>query len=173
MLQTWNIMTLARAIDASPKKSTAECFEILLEGEQKTQRVLSREYQTDAMIRDNMIGARREIEECSFACFKPASMLEKYYADIRLSTITASMTDKKDCVVLEKTNESSFFYRPSILWNNSVERSRLNPSYFDNKHNGNCIRKCFVCKKANCWSIKHSTEERNAATEAFKKQMPA
>ena len=40
-----------------------------------------------------------------------------------------------------------------------------------NNHYGNNARTCFMCKKRNYWSIRHTKEEHNKTKEGFKRRV--
>ena len=43
------------------------------------------------------------------------------------------------------------------------------PSSPNNHYGNNNTRICFICKKGDCWSTRHTKEERDKAREGFKR----
>ncbi|POS81788.1 hypothetical protein EPUL_005575, partial [Erysiphe pulchra] len=176
MLQKWNMLTLSKFINQFPEKSVAQCFELLLDDMQKTQRGLAREYQSDSMIRDNLVNVCRDVKECAFACFKPSITCEALCADIRAAIGTSAR-------IADKNNSSAYNMleddRCEILYTNRKYfgklRSQNNNSYSRSKitHDSLNIRaeSCFVCHKVGCCSTNHSSAKQTKATEEFKKRM--
>src|SRR5438045_7918783 len=165
MLSKWNTITLQGTMRKNEDKDMAECFEILVKDLQKVQRGLAEGYRMEGNLRDQLINACREVQECSFACFKPAPTFEGLCAELRASIATAAL--------VAKSQKSSFnnkpddqFYTDCQYHGGSRFRQTNQQSYPPGK--GNKGKKCFVCKKEGCWSNRHSKEERDQSFNSFK-----
>lgn len=82
-LSEWRETTLQKTISENPVKSKLECFEIMIDKLQKVQRGLSREYQFENNLRDQIINACRGVQECSMALYSPADTFEGVCAQVR------------------------------------------------------------------------------------------
>ena len=81
--------TLLRVIQKISDKTRLECLEILFDSLRTAQRGLSKEYQTEINLRDQVLNACRGVDECSLALFKPAVSFEGLCADLRSAISTA------------------------------------------------------------------------------------
>ena len=103
MLTTWNTISLQSVIQKNNDKTIGKCFELLVTKLRKVQRGLAEEYQTENTLHDHLLNACRGVQECVYACFKPALTFEALCAEIRSSIATASR------VAENKTQKSSFY----------------------------------------------------------------
>jgi hypothetical protein len=88
-LSEWRETTLLRTITENPGKSRLECFQIMVDKLQKVQRGLSKDYQYEHNLRDQVINACRGVEECNLALYKPAGTFEGVCAELRSAIGTA------------------------------------------------------------------------------------
>jgi hypothetical protein len=88
-LSEWRETTFHRTITANPEKSRLDCFQIMVDKLQKIQRGLSKEYQYEHNLRDQVISACRGVEECNLALYKPANTFEGVCAELRSAIGTA------------------------------------------------------------------------------------
>ena len=88
-LSEWRETTLLRTISENPDKSRLECFQLTVDKLQKVQRGLTKEYQYEHNLRDQVINACRGVEECNLALYKPSPTFEGICAELRSAIGTA------------------------------------------------------------------------------------
>jgi hypothetical protein len=180
-LSEWRETTLLRIIANHPDKTRLECLEITFDTLRTAQRGLSREYQTEHNLRDQVLNACRGVKECSLALFKPATTFEGLCADLRSAVGTAVREKQTVAYLQEKSYEFD---------QNWVDRQFKGKAtrYPERRTNGNQFRtkrkspmnsgtapptdkKCIVCGKLGCWSTNHSDEERKTTWTRMKGQL--
>jgi hypothetical protein len=176
MLSKWNTTTLRGIIRDNDSKDMVECFELLLKELQKAQKGLAEGYQTEDNLRDRLINACREVQECSFACFKPASTFEGLCAELRASIATASRVATSQKSSFNNELDSQFYTDRRYHGGSRFRQTDQRQSYprRDNQYpqgGGNKGKKCFVCKKEGCWSNRHSKEEQDQSFNSFKRRL--
>jgi hypothetical protein len=182
-LSEWRETTFPSIIAANPDVSRLDCLQKLFDQLQKIQRGLSESYQEDFSLRDQVISACRGIEECNLALFNPASTYEGVYAQLRSSVGTAlrSREMKQFNAYLEPT--SAELDQHGHHWTDRTyggrQNGRLRGNYragsgFRGSSHGGALprsdreKKCFVCEKPNCWSTRHSLDDRKEAYNKFR-----
>jgi len=88
-LSEWRETTLLYTISENPGKSKLECFQLTVDKLQKVQRGLTKEYQYEHNLRDQVINACRGVEECNLALYKPSPTFEGVCAELRSAIGTA------------------------------------------------------------------------------------
>ena len=87
-------MTLQRTIVANLSKSHVEYLQLLLDKLQKIQKGLSREYQNEYSLYDQVLNIYRGVEEYSLALYKPAPTFEGVYTELR--SVIATIVQSKE-----------------------------------------------------------------------------
>lgn len=64
LLSSWYSISLPSLNRENPEKYTTECFELMLNQLRKLQRGLGHEYRSQIILRDRLINACRDTEEC-------------------------------------------------------------------------------------------------------------
>ena len=190
-LSEWRVTTLRKVIADNPDKNRLECLQILLDTLQKIQRGLSVVYQAEYSLREQVINACRGIAECNLALFNPADTYEGVCAQLR-SSIGTAMRDRESQQQqfnaypnddTDNDNDSQYDHN----WTDrtyggqgryrGVSRGRPRHSprgfrrgYAGGYHNQPMSRqkKCYVCEKPNCWSTRHTDDERRQAYTKFR-----
>ncbi|RKF87932.1 hypothetical protein GcM1_084004 [Golovinomyces cichoracearum] len=150
VLETWQDMTLDSSILKSPEKSISEIFEIMLTKLRDIQLGLAPRFRDKDFLYTKLLQACKRNSVCELACFKPAPTLEGLIIDLR-----ASITLKNESKYVENKE-------PQIYYTDRRYKSRPTRNYqtpYEKDSSGES-RKCFFCKKINCWSSKHTDEER-------------
>jgi len=88
-MSDWRETTYPRIIAANPSKSRLECLQLLYDKLQQVQEGLSKEYQQDYNLREQVISACRGVKECSLALYNPADTYEGVCAQLRSAVGTA------------------------------------------------------------------------------------
>lgn len=188
MLEKWNSISLTSIIQKNPDKSTYECFDILATELQRIQRGLAQEYQSDFTIRDRLKLACKNVEACDFARYMPSTTFEALCAQFRNAIAARNPEPKATFYGNHADGADGAFYvdrkynRPGYQ-NNRQDFQRYPPrenqgGRYPNKSYSNKDerpprfgRKCYVCRKQDCWSTKHTQQERDSAFQEFKSRM--
>jgi hypothetical protein len=88
----WRETTFLWMIATNPGKSRLEVLQMLFDKLQNIQKGLSKDYQTENSLRDQVISACRGVPECSLALYKAADSFEGIYAELRSAVGTAMRT---------------------------------------------------------------------------------
>lgn len=176
LLSNWYSILLPSLKRENPDKSTAECFELMLNQLRKLQRGLGHEYRSQTTLWDRLINACRDTEECQFAVYKPSATFGGVAADIRSAIATASRSfhNVTSTVINNKNFENSFFtdrcYHTTNQNLNQYDTRNSNrqpkPKNKQNRQN-----KCLVCEKFGCCSTRYPHNEREAARSSFRQRL--
>src|SRR6266536_5874125 len=88
-LSEWRKTTLLRTILENLDKSRLECFQITVDKLQKVQRGLTKDYQYEHNLRDQVINACRGVKEYNPAPYKPSPTFKGIYTELRSAIRTA------------------------------------------------------------------------------------
>ncbi|KAI0998723.1 hypothetical protein K3495_g9476 [Podosphaera aphanis] len=132
------------------------------------QAIFRPELQTDAIIRDKLYRACRDVQGCNMALFKRSSTFQGASEDIRNSHAIYSRAEiKKTFVASANSSEYSENFNMDRKYKGKSSR------YSDQVKTSNkptTTKKCFICKRFGCWSTNHSDDERNQAYRKFKSE---
>ncbi len=194
-LSEWRETTLLRTISENPGKTRLECFQLTVDKLQKVQQGLTKEYQHEHNLRDQVINACRGVEECNLSLYKPAPTFEGVCSELRSAIGTAARSREVKSAFntqIEETDDNEYEYSQhwtdrtyggrghnrgrGYRWNRGRggqlnyenQRQQGNPSSGVNQRIGFQRKKCHVCDKTGCWSTKHTVEERRRAYEKFR-----
>ena len=173
----WETITLGKVRKQHPDKTLVECFEQLKMDLLKNQLALEPEQQTENVLRNKVYSACRGIPECSLALFKRVGSFQAACDDLLNSISIRSEENSANGVytfdVDDATHDSTcdgcknnIFYADRQF---RGERTRYGDCGKTPKDKSVPSKKlCFVCKKEDCWSSKHTPEERKRSYDAFK-----
>ncbi|KAI0995093.1 hypothetical protein K3495_g13088 [Podosphaera aphanis] len=150
-------LSLQRLTEEKPTISCAECFEILVKELRRTQSSLPNRYQGDESLRDAVVGAVRDVQECSFACYKPAATFEALCADIWASIVTEEQLSKTK---LTHQNRPQRLMISDQMYTDRYYKGMRSKSSPKNLDTRKYPKRCFVCKRKKFWSSNHTKEER-------------
>jgi hypothetical protein len=187
-LSEWRETTLPRTISENPGKSRLECFQLTVDKLQKVQRGLTKEYQYEHNLRDQVINACRGVEECNLALYKPANTFEGVCAELRSAIGTAVRSREPTSAFHAQIDDNEYEYDQNWTDRTYGGRGRRRGRGFSTNRGqgnrgGNTYRggyqgnqgnrrfqqkKCYVCDQTSCWSTKHTVEERQKAYEKFR-----
>jgi hypothetical protein len=162
-LNKWNATTLRTVITDSKNvgKSMKDCLQLLVAELRHIQPSLDSALRTDLFLHSKLITACQETQACQYACFKPSDTLSGLINDLQSSIDTYEKTHPPE--------PSAFFTDRRFHRNPSSSQHRFPNRRFPRS---NPIKKrCFVCKKENCWSTKHTEEEREESKKRFRKNL--
>jgi hypothetical protein len=154
-------------------KTLYEALDLLLDKLQFCQRALGKEFMGEDALRTNVIRACRGVFELKQALFKSARGCEELFSDLRSS-------------IQVELSEQQFFHLEEAARMNYIDRTynnnRRNPrfarktvtfarlprsNYQDQASSSSWKKKCFVCQKKGCWSIRHTPEKRRKSKSQF------
>ncbi|KAM4062355.1 reverse transcriptase (RNA-dependent DNA polymerase) [Hirsutella rhossiliensis] len=169
---TTTTFTKLRMDNANATKSLQEVLQLLFDK-------LQREFADEVHLRTTLINACRGVPELEHALFKPSNKIEALFADLR-SSIETHLARGTTPQYAQDDNQQYYLDR---RYNNNRERGSgyrgsrdfrcqsHNRGRFNQRPQGNnnrpWTRKCFVCNKEGCWSIKHTAEERQKAKSQY------
>jgi len=175
-LSEWRETTLLRTISENPDKSRLECFQLTVDKLQKVQRGLTKEYQYEHNLRDQVINACRGVEECNLALYKPSPTFEGICAELRSAIGTAMRSREAKSTFTTQLDVDDDKYEYGQHWTDrtyggrgrgrgrsfgSYNRGRGGNThrgtqrYGGNQRTGFQQKRCHVCDKPGCWSTKH------------------
>ncbi|PVH90772.1 hypothetical protein DM02DRAFT_547142, partial [Periconia macrospinosa] len=183
-MSEWRETTFLRIIATNPGVSRLDCLQRLFDQLQTIQRGLSESYQEDFSLRDQIISACRGVEECNLALFNPANTYEGVCAQLRSSVSTALRS--------REVQQFNAQLQPTSIdpadqhdhnWTDRTYGGRgrgYSRGYDQRRPRGNRggprggsfqsdrQKKCYVCEKPNCWSTRHSLDERKETYNKFR-----
>jgi hypothetical protein len=151
------------------EKSMNECLQLLIKELRHLQHDLESILCIDDFIHNKLINACQKISACQYACFKSSETLTELINDLKSSIAT-----------YQKAHFIEFFFLIEFIFfidrryhRNFSSRINQNREYqnrrYQNRRNQNRTKKvCFVCQKEECWSTKHTRNEREDAKRKFK-----
>jgi len=185
-LTEWCNTTFQQIIRKHPDKSLSEQLEKLFDTLRTLQYGLVDSYQSELMLRDQVINACRDVPECNLVLLRPATTYEGLCADLRNAIGQAERMRSTNTYIADsminnlpgteiywtgRTNSGRGSYRNRGQYR-ARSRGRVTPSRLYSSANSSkrlqysqtlsctSIQKCFVCKQSGCWSTNHTKEER-------------
>ena len=168
----WTTTTFARTRAENQDKGLHEILQILLDKLQLCQRALGKNFEGEDALRTTVINACRGVPELEMALFKPATICEGLFSDLRSAVETHLARQHTAQMVTENQ-----YYVDRRYNSNSRNRGRggargayRGGEQRDDNRRGfkpRWRKKCFVCQKEGCWSTNHTDEERKAARTQF------
>ena len=152
-LSEWRETTLLRTISENPDKSRLECFQLTVDKLQKVQRGLTKEYQYEHNLRDQVINACRGVEECNLALYKPSPTFEGICAELRSAIGTAMRSHEAKSSFTTQLEVDDDKYEYGQYWTDHTYGG--SQRYGGNQRTGFQQKRCHVCDKPGCWSTKH------------------
>jgi hypothetical protein len=152
-LSEWRETTLLRTTSENPDKSKLECFELTVDKLQKVQRGLTKEYQYEHNLRDQVINACRGVEECNLALYKPSPTFEGICAELRSAIETAMRSHEAKSSFATQLEVDDDKYEYGQYWTDHTYGG--SQRYGGNQRTGFQQKRCHVCDKPGCWSTKH------------------
>lgn len=179
----WMSISLQSVIDedASVGKSTIDCFEILLKRLRHWYHGLSPELQSNVYMHQKLLLACRDMDACSYACYKPSDTLTGLINDLRSSIITHQT--RKSNTTTQLMTDRRYFKRDPPRYSNGNGISPARPgksgyrssstSYRNRPYNSrqSTRKTCHVCRKEGCWSTEHSKDEQEDAIRKYKERL--
>ncbi len=186
ILNKWNNLTLKSVISKTEneEKSMSECLQLLIKELRHLQHDLESTFRIDDFIHNKLINACQKISACQYADFKSSDSLTELINDLKSSII---IYQKAHFIEFSFLIEFIFFidrryhrnFQSRINQNRREYQNReQNREYqnriyqnreYQNRRNQSRTRKvCFVCQKEECWSTKHTRNEREDVKRKFK-----
>jgi hypothetical protein len=139
---------------SSESKSVEECLQLLIKQLRHLQHDLNSKLRSKKFIHNKLINACQNVFVCQYVCFKFSDSLVDLINDLRSSIIiyqkANSIIETFETFFIDRQYHKNFSLRIDIF----SFRINQNRRYVSKK-------KCFVCQKEECWSTKHSKDERD------------
>jgi hypothetical protein len=190
MLTKWNALSLRQVISKNPDKDTETCLHLLIEELRTTQINLDISLQGDNFLQNKLFMACQDHPTCSIACSIPALTSTGLINNLRTSIVTYKSVSKKQnqTQYLQDNNETEQYFTNRRYHQSNHQQNRYSQQRQDrynrpirgqgqfgrpqynrtNLSNRSRPKSCFICKKADYWSTRHSQEERNKARAKYK-----
>jgi hypothetical protein len=172
ILNKWNNLTLKSIMHKTEneRKFMNECLQLLIKSLRHLQHDLESTLRIDEFIHNKLVNACQKISACQYACFKSSDTLTELINDLKSSIITYQ---KAHFIEFTFSIEFIFFIDRRYHRNFQFRIREQNREYqnrkYQNRRNQNRTRKvCFVCQKEECWSTKHTRNEREDAKRKFR-----
>jgi hypothetical protein len=155
-------------------KSMNEYLQLLIKKLRHLQHNLESTLRIDDFIHNKLIHACQEISACQYACFKSSDSLTELINDLKSLIV---IYQKAHFIEFSFLIEFIFFidrryhrnFQSRINQNRREYQNREQHREYQDLRNRNRARKiCFVCHKEECWSTKHSKNEREEAKRKFR-----
>ena len=162
----WDSTTLSTIVQKheGQGKSTEDCLQLLLQELTHLRHGLEPACRSDSYFRNKLISACRGVPACELACFTPSPTVSGFIHQLKSSISTYEHTHGPGSGL--NTPNTMFtdrrYHRQDHRPNND-QRGR----YRSNQRG----KRCFVCRKENCWSTRHSKEERDESMRKFKNNL--
>ena len=169
VLTKWNAITLKTVMIKSEGKSTEDCLQLLLNNLRHLQHGLDANLRNDDFLHNKLIVACQDVAACQAAYSNPPATLTGLMNSLRSSIITYEKIKgigQPANVFLQPTEQSANVFFTDRRYHRSTSR----PNSSNNRY-GNNARTCFVCKKGDYQSTRHTKEERDEAREGFKRRV--
>lgn len=152
LTREWDSTNLLSYIQADPTKSGNESLECMISRLKDLQLCVPAPYKSEVILKNKLLTACEELEECRLARQKVSPTVEGVIADLHTSISSMSKFQKP----IDSTSSTALL----------TERRRFNYTKRNNFRSG---KSCFVCGKQGCWSSEHSPAERIAAIKKKKR----
>ncbi len=169
ILNKWNNLTLKSVMSRTEneEKSMNECLQLLIKELRYLQHDLESILRIDDFIHNKLVNACQKISACQYACFKLSEILTELINDL-----------KSSIVIYQKAHFTEFtfsieftFFTDRRYHRNFQSRIREQHRKHQDRRNqgqGRIEKICFVCKKEECWSTKHSKNKRENTKQKFR-----
>ena len=189
-LAKWNTITYQKIRLEHPDMSASQCIDTLTNELYHTRRNLDDAFKSDTIMYTRIIDACTGSKECHAAIANPPrelpvlinnlkSCVTSYIATFGDPFTTSTMhvtdatDDTADTYLTDRrynrnysSNRFGRFNRPNNRNDNRFGRFNKRPDG-DTSRNDRNSRSCYVCKKPNCWSTKHTQKERDDARDRY------
>ena len=148
LTREWESTKLSDYLAKYADKPAKDALQLMISRLQEIQGCLPQQFHSDELLMNKLLNACEGVEACRLARQKPADTIEGTIADLHTSIATYRAIRPTSAAMItdRKRRESE---RVS-----SVRQKR---------------KFCFVCKKPDCWSTRHSREERMKALRKSKR----
>jgi len=171
----WTTTTFARTRTENPEKGLHEVLQILLDKLQLCQRALGKNFEGEDALRTTVINACRGVPELEMALFKPATICEGLFSDLRSAVETHLARQHTTQMVADQYYLDRRYNSNGRIRGQSQGAGGFKGAFRTGEQrvdNGRGFKprwkkKCFVCQKEGCWSTNHTDKERKAARAQF------
>jgi hypothetical protein len=169
ILNKWNNITLKTMMSFNESKSMNECLQLLIKELRHLQHELESTLRIDDFIHNKLVNACQKISACQYACFKSSEILTELINDLKSSIIIYQKSHSIEIFFIDRRYHRNFQSRINQNRENRGFQDReQNREYQDRRNQRRTGKKCFVCQREECWSTKHTRDEREDAKRKFK-----
>ncbi len=167
ILNKWNNLTLKSVMKRTEneEKSMNECLQLLIKELRHLQHDLESILRIDDFIHNKLVNACQKISACRYTCFKSSETLTESINDLKSSII---IYQKAHFIEFSFSIEFIFFIDRRYHRNFQLRTREQNREYQNRRNQSRTRKVCFVCHKEECWSTKHTRDEREDAKRKFK-----
>jgi hypothetical protein len=161
-LTEWNAITLQGFIDSNPEKSLLQCLQLLIDKLCKQQHAIDVELRTPRVLTNKLVTACQGVPACRIAISNPSE---------ELATLINKL--QSSIVAWEKENpgpaaNQTFFTDRRYYHDQNRDRNRGHrPGRYTNDKPK---ARCYICRKEDCRSWKHTETEREKAKETWRRK---
>lgn len=148
MTQELESTSLVRYISEKAPLSKKECLNKMVSCFQELQMCLPKDYRSDFILKNKLLSACSNVEQCRLARQKVAPTVEGVIADLHTPISISTLTN----------SEGKLESLPTAMYTTRKRHHR-------NVHKGRSGKTCYVCGRSNCWSTNYTTEGKQAALQ--------
>ncbi len=181
ILNKWNDLSLKSVMNRAEneEKSMNECLQLLIKKLRHLQHDLESILRIDDFIHNKLVNACQKISAYQYACFKLSDNLTELINDLKSSIIIYQEAHFIEFSFLiefiffiDRRYHHNFQFRINQnrreYQNREQNREYQNRKYQNRRNQDRTKKVCFVCQKEECWSTKHTRNEREDAKRKFK-----
>jgi hypothetical protein len=170
ILTKLNNLTLKSVVTSNEDKSVEECLQLLIKQLRHLQHDLNSKLRSEEFIHNKLINASQNVFVCQHACFKLSDSPIDLINDLRSSIVIYQKTNSSNLIETFETFFIDRRYHKNCSLRTDNISSRINNFQLRIIQNRrySTKKKCFVCQKEECWSTKHSKDERETPKQKFK-----
>lgn len=185
MLTKWNALSLRQMVSKNTDKDIETCLQLLVEELRTTQMNLDTNLQSDTFLQNKLLMACQDHPACSIACSIPALSSTGLINNLRTNIVTYESINKKQSQTqyLRDDDETEQYFTDRRYHSNRQQNrysqqrqeryNRPTRGQFGQRGRTNYkdqpqLKSCFICKKKDCWSTRHTQEERDEARARYK-----
>jgi hypothetical protein len=154
----WNNLILKSIMTSNDENFMKKCLQLLIKDLRHSQHDLNSKLRSEKFIHNKLINAYQDVFVYQYVCYKFIDSLINLINDLRLLII---IYQKINSANSSETFETFFIDRRYDK--NLSSWINQNRRYFYSSK-----KKCFVCHKEECWSIKSSKDKREIVKQNFK-----
>jgi len=170
----WNSTTLSTVACKyeGQEKSTEECLQLLLQELTHLHHGFKSTCKSDNHFHNKLISACQEVLMCKLACFTPSSTISDFIHQLKssISIYEHTHSSGSDLIMSNIMFTNCWYFKQDHCNHRASSWSGCYSHCSDNQWN-NWEKWCFVCHKKNCWSTRHTKEERDESVKRIENDL--